>query len=100
MNKYANENANIFRLLRIARDMTQKEVAEKVGIEPAYVSVLEKGKRSNPSEEVINNYARALSVDKELIVNFSKESADLNSFEKMLLWLLGKICNSEMGDSE
>jgi transcriptional regulator with XRE-family HTH domain len=43
-------------------DMTQAELAKKASLTEAYVSQLLKGKRKNPSLEVLKRLARALGV--------------------------------------
>ncbi len=43
-------------------DMTQAELAKKANLTEAYVSQLLKGKRKNPSLDVLKRLARALGV--------------------------------------
>ena len=45
---------------RTKRGLTLKEVAEKCGISAGYLCHLEKGKRDNPSIEVMENIAKVL----------------------------------------
>lgn len=81
---------NIYRLLRIARDMKVKDLAEIMRVTPAYINAIEKGERV-PSERLIREYARALNVDEQLLKNFTTEYVD-NSFERTMLKLLKIIC--------
>ena len=50
------------RALRAQRGWTQGDLAGKSGIAQKYVSALERGQRTNPSREVIQNLADALGV--------------------------------------
>ncbi len=43
-------------------DMTQAELAKKANLTEAYISQLLKGKRKNPSLDVLKRLARALGV--------------------------------------
>ena len=40
-----NDDLNIFRLLRIAREKKVKDIAEDLLVTPAYINAIEKGKR-------------------------------------------------------
>jgi len=50
------------RALRAQRGWTQGDLAGKSGIAQKYVSALERGQRTNPSREVVQNLADALGV--------------------------------------
>mgnify|MGYP002679772768 CR=1 FL=1 len=50
-----NSHLNIYRLLRIAKDLKTKEVADELRVATAYVSAIEKGKRT-PSVRLRRNY--------------------------------------------
>jgi len=45
---------------RKERKLTIKELAEKCGVSAGYICHLEKGKRDNPSTEVMENIAKVL----------------------------------------
>ena len=47
-----NDDLNIFRLLRIARDKKVKDLAEDLLVTPAYINAIEKGKII-PSDRLI-----------------------------------------------
>ncbi len=51
---------NKIKKFRERNNMTLKELAEEVGISVGYLSHLERGSRSNPSKEVMENIAEAL----------------------------------------
>lgn len=88
------EGYNIYKLLRIARNIPAKKLSEDLGVSPAYIHAIENGDRQ-PSEELKKNYLKALKVDEEVIDKFSKRSKDYSSFEKMLFGLLKLIIKSD-----
>lgn len=57
-----NSRNNVYRLLRIARDMKTREVAKLVGVSHVYINAIESGK-SEPSLDRFSAYAKALKVD-------------------------------------
>lgn len=81
---------NVYRLLRIARDMKVKDVAELVGVTPAYISAIEAGKRE-PAIDKIPAYAKALRVDENTLFYFRESSNRQGVFENFLLAILEKI---------
>lgn len=85
-----DSNTNIFRLLRIARDMKVKDLACALRVTPAYISAIENGSRV-PSIRLIKDYAEVLNVDESIIHDFLKEPEQKNKFEDVLLRLLKKI---------
>lgn len=81
---------NVYRLLRIARDMRVKDVADALGVTPAYISAIEAGKRE-PSLDLIPAYAHTLGVDENTLFYFRDSKNRPGTFEKFLLALLNKI---------
>ena len=51
---------NRIKQYREEQGITMKEIAEKCGISAGYLCHLEKGRRANPSTEVMEKIARAL----------------------------------------
>ena len=51
---------NKIKEIRKERGLTLKELAEKCGVSAGYLCHLEKGKRDNPSTEVMGNIAKVL----------------------------------------
>ncbi len=47
--------------LRIKNNLTQEQIAQKVGISKDYVSLIERGKRS-PSDKIKNKFAKIYNV--------------------------------------
>ena len=89
-----NSDLNVFRLLRIARNIRIKEVADELSITPAYVHAIESGKNF-PSGRLLRDYAKVLGVSEETILNFKPEENKKDLvFENTLLRLLQIICNN------
>lgn len=89
MNAGQPEN-NVYRLLRIARDLKIKDVAKEVGVTPAYINAIEAGKRE-PALDKIPSYARALQVDENTLFYFRDTCNKPGKFESFLLAILKKI---------
>jgi len=83
-------NNNIFRLLRIARDWTVRELAEKLDVSSAYINSIEKKERT-PSARLIKEYAKVLEVNEKTIIRYMKKPEENTMFEKLMLNLLRKI---------
>ena len=52
--------------LRVAQDLGLRETATKVGISPAYLSRIERGKERPPRPEVIKELAKVLAADPDV----------------------------------
>lgn len=87
-----NNNLNVFRLLRIARDIKVKDLAEELQVTPAYINAIENGERF-PSNRLLRDYAKALNVKEEVILNFEPKDGKVGKFETALLYLLQTICD-------
>ena len=48
--------------LRKKQQLTLRQLAERVGVTEAYLSMLERGRRTNPSLSTLNKLAKALNV--------------------------------------
>lgn len=51
---------NKIRKIRLQKSLTMKELAKKAEISVSYLSLLEKGKRKNPSKEIMKKISKAL----------------------------------------
>ena len=73
-----NEFGRRLRELRKEAGMSQREVAQKVGVDFTYLSKIESGVMSPPSEKVITKLARVLDANRdELITLAGKVPSDL-----------------------
>ena len=69
--------ARAIRMARAARGLSQRELAKQVGVRPNYVSMLERGQRSNPSATVVAKFARALNLPVPLLTLLGADAAEL-----------------------
>jgi len=60
--------------LRVAQDLGLRETAIKVGISPAYLSRIERGKESPPRPEIIKELARLLAADPDVLFRLSSST--------------------------
>lgn len=62
------------RELRIAQDLGLRETAGKVGISPAYLSRIERGKERPPRPEIIKELAKLLAADPDVLFRLSSST--------------------------
>lgn len=60
--------------LRAAQDLGLRETAAKVGISPAYLSRIERGKERPPRPEVIKDLAKVLAADPDVLFRLSSST--------------------------
>jgi transcriptional regulator with XRE-family HTH domain len=65
------------RVIRAARNLSQKQLAEVSGLDSSYISLVEAGKRA-PKDEAIQAIAKALRVPKYLLLLLSSDKEDLS----------------------
>jgi transcriptional regulator with XRE-family HTH domain len=58
-------------MIRIFHDLTQKQLAEKLGISKSHISEIESGKKT-PSLELLNQYSKAFDIPVSSIMFFSE----------------------------
>jgi len=67
-------------LLQSSKDFTVRKVAAKIGIQPSYISKVERGEVPPPSEPTIVRLAEALHGDPDILLALAgKVSADLRA---------------------
>jgi transcriptional regulator with XRE-family HTH domain len=52
----------VIKALREDKGLSQKALADRIGVSDAYITMLETGKRANPSLKVLKKLAKALGV--------------------------------------
>jgi transcriptional regulator with XRE-family HTH domain len=62
------------RNLRVAQDLGLRETATKVGISPAYLSRIERGKERPPRPEIIKTLAKYLAADPDVLFRLSSST--------------------------
>jgi transcriptional regulator with XRE-family HTH domain len=60
--------------LRVAQDLGLREMAIKIGISPAYLSRIERGKEHPPRPEVIKEMAKLLAADPDVLFRLSSST--------------------------
>lgn len=75
-------NENIKRI-REEKGMTQKQLADKVGISGAFMSLIEKG-TNNPSEENLQKIANALDVPVEILLAAKNKTPEIELIEILI----------------
>lgn len=81
--------AKAVRLLRATKDLTQKELAERAKIDPAYLSMIETGRR-NPSRDMLERLAGAAEIPTSLLHLLASERDDLRNVSEKQAETLGK----------
>lgn len=59
--------ARAIRFVRLARGVSQHDLADRVGISPSYLSLMESGKKE-PSLSMIRSLARGLDISDDLLL--------------------------------
>ena len=78
------------RLVRIFHDLSQKELAEKLGISKSYLSEIESGKK-NPNLNIIGKYSDTFDIPVSSIMFFAENLEPKNRSEKMKTAVSSKI---------
>ena len=60
--------------LRVAQDLGLRETATRIGISPAYLSRIERGKERPPRPEVIKELAKVLAADPDVLFRLSSST--------------------------
>lgn len=94
MKKKYNER-NIFRVLRMIRDIKVTDLAKTLDVSPANISSIEAG-RHNPGKRLLKDYAHALGVTPDFISNHisydnSTENSNENRYEEYLFSILNEV---------
>ena len=92
------------RNLRVAQDLGLRETASKIGISPAYLSRIERGKERPPRPEIIKELAKELAADPDVLFRLSS-STDPEVVEYLhdqpgVMNLLRYIKNANFTESE
>lgn len=66
-----NSIGNKIALLREKAKITKSELARKINVSPAYITMLENGKKKNPSFDILTNIAKSLNVPLSELINSS-----------------------------
>ncbi|NDY55820.1 helix-turn-helix domain-containing protein [Desulfovibrio sulfodismutans] len=90
--------------LRVAQDLGLRETATKVGISPAYLSRIERGKERPPRPEVIKALAKLLAADPDVLFRLSSstdpEVVDYLHDQPEVMYLLRYIKEANFTETE
>ncbi|MDV2995421.1 MAG: hypothetical protein N4J56_005075 [Chroococcidiopsis sp. SAG 2025] len=78
------------RLMRIFHDLSQKELAEKLGISKSYLSEIETGKKT-PTIDLLNRYSKSFDIPVSSIMFFSENLTTTTRTEKLRTFVSSKI---------
>jgi transcriptional regulator with XRE-family HTH domain len=78
-----------------SRAFSVRQLAERVGIEPSYLSKIERGEEAPPGEETIRRIARELGEDPDVLLALAgKVSSDLLEIVRERPSLVGELLRS------
>lgn len=81
----------VLKLLRIANNMSIKELSQKINVSSNYISEIESSKKS-PSLETLAKYSEALNVSKSTILYFDEQGEKEGyNYQTLLLKILEEI---------
>jgi transcriptional regulator with XRE-family HTH domain len=99
-----NDFGETLRTLRVAQEMGLRETAREVGISPAYLSRIERGKEHPPQPAVIKELARVLAADPDVLFRLSASTdPDITLMLKdrpTMLELIRVVMAHELSDSD
>ncbi|MFB2768076.1 helix-turn-helix transcriptional regulator [Pelatocladus sp. BLCC-F211] len=78
------------RLMRVFHDLSQKELAEKLGISKSYLSEIESGKKI-PTLDLLNRYSEFFDIPVSSIMFFSESLNKDVRTEKLRMFVSSKI---------
>lgn len=78
------------RLMRVFHDLSQKELAEKLGISKSYLSEIESGKKT-PTIKLLNRYADLFDIPASSIMFFSESLNKDVKTEKLRTFVSSKV---------
>ena len=86
MDSKKESTSNIFRILRTCMGLSLNEMSKRCGVSAIYLSELELGKKTNPSEEVIEKIANACGLKTDTILFFiEQQKGDALDYQRCLL---------------
>ena len=82
---------NVLKLLRIAKELSIKDLATKMSVSSTYISEVEANNK-NPSLDMLTKYSEALGVNKSTIMYFDEEGEKIGyNYQHLLLEILKEI---------
>lgn len=85
-NERSRKKSNIFRVLRLCLGLSLTEMAERCGLSAVYLSELELGKKTNPSEQTLQKIADACGLRLDTLRYFTEvKTGDSLDYQTHLL---------------
>jgi len=81
--------ARVFRITRVAKKLSQKDLADRLEVSPSYVSLLESGERT-PSTAVLENLSKALGIPMSLLMLLAAGKSQLRGLSEEEAQVVGK----------
>ena len=82
---------NVLKLLRIAKEMSIKDLATQMSVSSTYISEVESNNKK-PSLDMLTKYSETLGVNKSTIMYFDEEGEKMGyNYQLLLLEILKKI---------
>lgn len=83
------KNNNVYKMLRIAMDLSVDELAEQLDISRSYIFAIE-NKGIEPSEKIIKLYSNFFGINKDTLIDLQK-NRDSKTFPRLMLDILNEI---------
>lgn len=87
------------KIVRNTRGLSQKDLAERVGLAPSYISRMEAGERK-PTTETLETISGALGIPMYLMVLMSSEKKDIKGMPAKMVSRLGNSLLSVVLENE
>lgn len=85
---------NVLKLIRIAQEMSTKDLADKMDVSSTYISEVEANNK-RPSLEMLSKYSEALGISRSTILYFDEEGEKIGyNYQQLLYTILKKIIES------
>lgn len=84
---------------RSQRDMTQTDLAKAANISSAYLSLLERGERSDPGIETIESIAKALCIHPSILLFIASDETEFRGIDQDLVYRLSHAALNLMSKS-
>ena len=78
------------RLMRVFHDMSQTNLADKLGISKSYLSEIEKGEKKKVTLDLLERYSQVFNIPVSSLMFFA-EQVDQGNYEKVRASVAGKV---------
>ena len=78
------------RLMRVFHDMSQTNLADKLGISKSYLSEIEKGEKKKVTLDLLERYSQVFNIPVSSLMFFA-EQVDQDNYEEVRASVAGKV---------